>query len=72
MNILRKFQIKRQEFINIIKSMGFVFYRHGKHEVWSNGTRHIAIPSSKEINRMVARRLLKEIGYPSVGINNVR
>lgn len=55
--------MKTKEFLRILKEMGFSFIRHGRHEVWGNGQRHIAVPGGKEINKMVARRILKEINY---------
>lgn len=56
--------MKTNEFERILGSMGYVLARCGAHRVWSNGVKQIAVPHGKEINRMVARRLLKEIAYP--------
>lgn len=51
----------RLEFISLLNSLGFFSVRHGKHEVFSDGKKSIAVPSAKNLNRMVTQRLLKEI-----------
>lgn len=56
--------MKASDFERILNSMGFILARCGAHRVWSNGQRQVAVPHGKEINRMVAKRLLKEIAYP--------
>ena len=55
--------MKTKDFCRIIESVGFVLVRSSDHIVYSNGQRNVAVPHQKEINRMMARRLLKEIGY---------
>ena len=55
--------MKTLDFERILKSMGFELTRVSKHRIWSNGTKNIAVPHDKKINRMIARRTLKEIGY---------
>ena len=57
--------MKTKEFLQILKQMGYALIRSGRHEIWGKPGHHIAIPhgsGGKEINRMVARRTLKEIG----------
>jgi predicted RNA binding protein YcfA (HicA-like mRNA interferase family) len=58
--------MKTKEFLRILKDMGYALIRTGKHEIWGRPGHHIAIPhgsNGKEINKMVARRILKEIGF---------
>jgi predicted RNA binding protein YcfA (HicA-like mRNA interferase family) len=55
--------MKTREFERILESVGFWLARSNGHNVWSNGVRRVAVPHGKHINRMVARRLLKEIEY---------
>lgn len=55
--------MKTKEFERILKEMGYQIIRLGGHRIWGNGQRHIAVPNGREINKMVARRLLKEINY---------
>ena len=52
------------DYINILKSLNFHFVRAGKgsHEVWSNGQFQVIV-TQRQVNRMVARRELKRIGY---------
>jgi predicted RNA binding protein YcfA (HicA-like mRNA interferase family) len=54
--------MKTSEFERILSSAGFVLSRITKHRIWARGTQRVAVPHH-EINRMVARRVLKEIGY---------
>lgn len=56
--------MKSSDFERILKNQGYELARCGAHRVWSNGMRQIAVPHGKQINRMVAKRLLKEIAYP--------
>lgn len=57
--------MKKKEFLRLLKSLGFVLIRSNKHEIWSNGTHTIPIPhgDGTQINRMLARRILKDIDY---------
>lgn len=55
--------MKTREFESILKECGFWLARSSGHNVWSNGVKHVAVPNQKVINKMVARRLLKQIGY---------
>lgn len=54
--------MKTVDFERILKQNGFSLVRSSGHHVYSNGTKNVAIPRGREINKMVARRLLKEIG----------
>jgi predicted RNA binding protein YcfA (HicA-like mRNA interferase family) len=58
--------MKTREFERILAEQGFILKRIASHRVWTNGTQHVAVPLGKQINRMIARRLLKEIGYKGV------
>ena len=53
---------KTREFISILNRNGYIRIRTtGDHGVFSNGRRSIVITvKGKEINRMIARRLIKE------------
>lgn len=55
--------MKTKEFARILIAEGFVLSRANKHEIWIKGSLRVAVPRHKTINRMVARRVLKEIGY---------
>jgi predicted RNA binding protein YcfA (HicA-like mRNA interferase family) len=55
--------MKTREFEKILESCGFWLARSNGHNMWSNGVKRVAVPHGKNINRMVARRLLKEIQY---------
>ena len=56
--------MSKKDFTTILKQFGFVFIRSGKgsHEVWSNGAMNVIV-TYHSINRMIARRELKRIGY---------
>lgn len=55
--------MKTVDFERLLSSSGFVLVKSSKHKIWSNGTKTVAVPHDKQINRMIARRILKEIGY---------
>lgn len=52
-------------FEKMLTSLGYNLVRSNKNKIFSNGISQIAVPHDKEINRMIARRLLKQIAYPS-------
>jgi predicted RNA binding protein YcfA (HicA-like mRNA interferase family) len=55
--------MKTSEFERILADSGFALVRISGHRIWGNGTQQIAVPHSRMINRLVARRLLKSINY---------
>lgn len=56
--------MRYKDFVSILKELNFNLVRAGKgsHEVWSNGKDQVSV-TYPEMNRMVARRELKKIGY---------
>lgn len=57
--------MKRRDFERILRAVGFVLGREGGHPVYVRGTEHVALPrGGNDLNRMVCRRILKEINYP--------
>jgi len=56
--------MKKNNFERLIKRHGYTLLRNSKHNLWSNGTKTIAVPHNKKMNNMIAKRLLKEIAYP--------
>lgn len=55
--------MKTNDFERILNKSGFALVRNSKHRIFSNGLKSVAVPQGKVINRMVARRILKEINY---------
>lgn len=55
--------MKLVDFERLLKDSGYVLISNSKHRKWSNGVNAIVVPQGRIINRMIARRLLKEIGY---------
>ena len=55
--------MKSNEFERILKNEGYELVRVTKHRIWSNGVHSAPVPHDKEINDMVAQRILKEISY---------
>ena len=51
----------KKTFMRILKEKGFSVLREGKHTIYSNGPKKIAVPSGKKFSRMLCQRLLKEI-----------
>lgn len=55
--------MKTKDFERLLVDVGFTLVRLSAHRVWSNGPQRVAVPQGRTINRMIARRLLKEIAY---------
>ena len=56
--------MKNKDFARILKDEGFSPQRQsGSHLIWSDGKRNVSVPQGSNVNRMLARRLIKEIGY---------
>lgn len=55
--------MKYKDLERILNEMGYQFVRMSKHVIYSNGIKTVAIPHQREINRMLSKRILKEIGY---------
>jgi len=59
--------MKRRDLEKKLRSMGWILIRHGgRHDVWSDGNREIAVPRHNEINEYTAKAILKDAeGGPS-------
>jgi len=55
-------EYSRVEFIQVLRSNGYGSCRHGKHEIFSNGEKHVAVPHQRKLSKMLTRRLIKEHG----------
>lgn len=55
--------MKTVEFERLLVFSGFVLVRNSKHRIWAKDEKRVAVPNHKLINKMIARRVLKEIGY---------
>jgi mRNA interferase HicA len=54
-------RMKRRELEKKLKSMGWLFLRHGgRHDVWTNGSREIPLPRHAEINEYTAHNIIKQ------------
>ena len=51
--------------IELLKRNGYSLVRSGKYFIFSNGKISIPVPQHKDINKMLARRILKESGINS-------
>lgn len=55
------FVVKRQELERQLRKLGWELARHGgKHDIWTNGEREVAVPRHQEINEYTARGILRE------------
>lgn len=53
--------MKRQELEKRLQKLGWKLVRHGgKHDIWTDGEREIAVPQHKEINEYTAKAIIKE------------
>jgi hypothetical protein len=55
--------MKTKDFERILRELRFQLIRNSNHKIWSNGKETIPIPHKKTLNKMIARRLLKTLGY---------
>lgn len=55
--------MKTTDFERLLVTNGFILVRNSKHRIWAKDQKRVAVPNHKVINKMIARRVLKEIGY---------
>lgn len=54
--------MKYRDLIKELKSYRWYFLRQGgRHEIWSNGEIEEPIPRHREINELLARKILKKV-----------
>ncbi|WAW15440.1 type II toxin-antitoxin system HicA family toxin [Peptostreptococcus equinus] len=55
--------MKHRDLIKLLESNGFYYKRAGgNHDIYTNGTISEPIPRHKEINEMLARKIIKKLG----------
>ncbi len=55
--------MKRADLIKLLEKNGWSLKRNGaEHDIYSNGNRIEPIPRHKEINEILARKILKKLG----------
>lgn len=52
--------MKAKDLERILKDKGFYVTRQSKHIVWTNGKTTIAVPHQREINRILAKHIIKQ------------
>ena len=53
--------MKRRDLERKLNEIGWQFVRHGgRHDIWSDGEREVAVPRHDEINEYTAKAILKE------------
>ncbi|GAB5411871.1 MAG: hypothetical protein ChlgKO_09850 [Chlamydiales bacterium] len=52
--------MKKKDLEKRLTKLGWRFLRHGgKHDYWTNGTVHESIPRHREINEILAKKIIK-------------
>ena len=52
--------MKKKDLEKHLSKLGWRFLRHGgKHDYWTNGEVHESIPRHKEINEMLAKKIIR-------------
>ena len=59
---MRGEDMKKKELVSKLNAKGYYFIRSGKHEMFSNGVRSIAIPHGPEINERLAKAIVRQLG----------
>jgi len=55
--------MKRNELIKSMETKGYKLVRHGaEHDIYSDGNKIIPVPRHREINEMLAKKILRDIG----------
>lgn len=55
--------MKRYDLIKLLEKHGWYFKRNGgEHDIYTDGKRTESVPRHKEINEMLAKRILKRAG----------
>lgn len=53
--------MKRKDVEKALKKAGWELARHGgRHDIWTDGNREIAVPRHSEINEYTAKAIIKE------------
>lgn len=52
--------MKRRDLERWLEEQGYRFLRDAKHCVWSNGVISIPIPHHSELNRFLAKKIMKQ------------
>lgn len=52
--------MKLRDLMSILNKSGFVIIRAQKHYVMSNGTQNLTIPRHTEINKFLAKKIIKQ------------
>lgn len=53
--------MKKRDLEKKLKSYNWYFARHGgNHDIWTNGVQEEPVPRHREINEIVARKILKK------------
>jgi len=53
--------MKTRDLEKLLTDAGFVLIRLSAHRVWSNGVTTVAVPHARDVNKMMTRRILKEM-----------
>lgn len=53
--------MKTKDLEKILIERGYWVSRYSKHVIWTNGSRTIAIPHQKEVNRMICKKILRDL-----------
>ncbi|MCD7959525.1 MAG: type II toxin-antitoxin system HicA family toxin [Ruminococcus sp.] len=55
--------MKRRDLIKLLKKNGWTFLRDGgRHDIYTNGEKEEPIPRHKEINEILAQKIIKKHG----------
>jgi len=56
--------MKHRELVGRLRALGWYLAREGgRHEIWTNGDMEEPVPRHKEINEMLARKILKTVAH---------
>lgn len=53
--------MKRVELEKFLISQGYRMIRQNKHSTWSNGVMTVAVPHHREVNKYLAKQIVREV-----------
>ena len=55
--------VKQRDLLKIASQHGFKYVRDGgRHDIYSNGEKEVAIPRHREINEITAKKIIRDMG----------
>lgn len=61
MEVTKGINMKLRDIDKLLERNGFILVRSTKHRVYAKGSIRVVVPMHKEVNKMIAKKIIKEI-----------